>query len=96
MPEKKEQANQIKSSIEQEKSKEKKGSPLWFKTLICIILAPKIFMAIGVLLGYYTFMTLYCLGAIFAYIVVYYILLKVRKKLTTWDYVLVVIVTLLL
>jgi len=34
MPEKKEQANWIKSSLKQEKSKERKGLPLWFKTLL--------------------------------------------------------------
>jgi len=85
MQEKKEQVNQT------------KGSPLWFKTLISIILVPKIFIGISVLLGkYYTFMALYYFGALFAYIAVYYILLKVRKKLTAWDYLLTIIITFLL
>jgi len=53
MQEKKEQVNQT------------KGSPLWFKTLISIILVPKIFIGISVLLGkYYTFMALYYFGAL--------------------------------
>jgi len=85
MQEKKEQVNQT------------KGSPLWFKTLISIILVPKIFIGISVLLGkYYTFMALYYFGALFACIAVYYILLKVRKKLTAWDYLLTIIITFLL
>jgi len=85
MQEKKEQVNQT------------KGSPLWFKTLISIILVPKIFIGISVLLGkYYTFMALYYFGALFACIAVYYILLKVRKKPTAWDYLLIIIITFLL
>jgi len=85
MQEKKEQVNQT------------KGSPLWFKTLISIILVPKTLIGLGVLLGgYHTFMALYYFGALFACIAVYYILLKVRKKLTAWDYLLTVIITFLL
>ena len=85
MQEKREQVNQT------------KGSPLWFKTLISIILVPKIFIGISVLLGkYYTFMALYYFGALFACIAVYYILLKIRKKLTAWDYLLTIIITFLL
>jgi len=91
MSEKKEQANQIKSSIEQEKLKEKKGSPLWFKTLIVLILLSKFIL--GGLVGLAVVSTI---ASFFAFIIAYYVLLKVRKKLTTWDYVLVVIVTLLL
>ena len=96
MPEKKEQANRIKSPLKQEKSKEKKGSPLWFKTLIVLILAPRIMVGLGELTVAYTIAALYNFASFFVFIIAYYVLLKVRKKLTTWDYVLVVIVTLLL
>jgi len=90
MPEKKEQANQIKSPLKQEKSKERKGSPLWFKTLISIILVPRIIIGLVELGKALTIISL------FAFIAAYYILLKVRKKLTVWDYVLIIIITFLL
>jgi len=85
MQEKKEQVNQT------------KGSPLWFKTLISIILVPKTLGGIAWLVeGGYSVTILFYLGALFAYIAVYYILLKVRKKLTAWDYLLTIIITFLL
>jgi len=86
----KEQANWTKSSLKQEKSKERKGSPLWFKTLIILILVPKIIVGLAGLAVVYT------IAALFMFIAVYYILLKVRKKLTVEDYVLIIIVVLLL
>jgi len=86
----KEQANWIKSPLKQEKSKERKGSPLWFKTLISLILVPRIIIGL-VGLGKVS-----AIVSLFAFIAAYYLLLKVRKKLTVWDYVLIVIVTFLL
>jgi uncharacterized membrane protein len=74
------------------KAESKKESPMWFKVLIVLIVILRVidgffYLLVGNLTGLLFFPSL------IVYLALYYYMKSIRKTLTNWDYLLIVIVT---